>query len=100
MTSAVALNGAIVTDSANVNAFSTGGAEISPLTTTDLLNFSNPALVPNGSVVDSITATNAGSVALRDSITSTTTEHVLGAETAPCVAGHLGGDRAGAGVRA
>jgi hypothetical protein len=81
-TLAVTMTGAIFTDSENVggNTFSTGDVEISPSVTTDLVSFTTPAMVPGDSVVDGVTVTNAGSVEMRYSVTSTTTEDVLAAQ--------------------
>ena len=71
---------AVFTDTASVgsNTFTTGTVDISTSPTTALVTFSNMA--PGDSVTDGITVTNAGSLALRYAITSTTTENTLAAQ--------------------
>jgi hypothetical protein len=77
---AVARGGlAVFTDTESVgsNTFSTGNVDISTSPTTALVTFSG--MVPGDQVTAPITVTNAGSLALRYAITSTTTENVLAA---------------------
>jgi len=71
---------AVFTDTASVgsNTFTTGTVDISTSPTTALVTFSNMA--PGDSVTNGITVTNAGSLALRYAITSTTTENTLAAQ--------------------
>jgi spore coat-associated protein N len=68
---------AVFTSTASVgsNTFTTGTVTISTAPASALVTFSNMA--PGDQVTNPITATNAGSLALRYAITSTTTENVL-----------------------
>jgi spore coat-associated protein N len=68
---------AVFTSTASVgsNTFTTGTVTISTAPASALVTFANMA--PGDQVTNPITATNAGSLALRYAITSTTTENVL-----------------------
>ena len=70
---------AVFTDSAPVggNTFSTGNVDITTAPTTALVTFSGMA--PGDMVTNSIVVTNAGTLALRYAVSSTTTENVLAA---------------------
>jgi predicted ribosomally synthesized peptide with SipW-like signal peptide len=70
---------AIFTDTQSVpaNTFVTGTVDISSSPTTALVTLS--AMAPGGQVTAPITVTNAGTLALRYAVTSTTTENVLAA---------------------
>ena len=71
---------AVFTDTASVgsNTFTTGTVDITTSPTTALVTFSGMA--PGDSVTNGITVTNAGSLALRYAVTSTTTENTLAAQ--------------------
>jgi len=71
---------AVFTSTASVgsNTFTTGTVTISTSPASALVTFSGMA--PGDQVTNPITATNAGSLALRYAITSTTTENVLGGQ--------------------
>ncbi len=70
---------ALFTDTASVasNTFTTGTVDITTSPTTALVTFS--AMAPGDQVTAPITVTNAGTLALRYALTSTTTENVLAA---------------------
>src|SRR3989304_5803019 len=91
---------AVFTDTASVggNAFTTGTVDITTSPTTALVTFSNMA--PGDSVTNGITVTNAGSLALRYAITTTTTENTLAAQLDQTIwdeAEEAGGGTAGTG---
>ncbi len=71
---------ALFTDTASVpsNTFSTGTVDISTAPVSALVTFSNMA--PGDQVTNPITVSNAGTLALRYAVTSTTTENVLAAQ--------------------
>jgi len=71
---------ALFTDTASVpsNAFSTGTVDINTSPTSALVTFSNMA--PGDAVVNPVTVSNGGSLALRYAVTSTTTENTLAAQ--------------------
>lgn len=71
---------ALFTDTASVpgNTFSTGTVDISTSPTSALVTFSTMA--PGDQVTNPITVTNAGTLALRYAVTSTTTENTLAAQ--------------------
>ena len=71
---------ALFTDTASVpgNTFSTGTVDISTSPTSALVTFSGMA--PGDQVTNPITVTNAGTLALRYAVTSTTTENTLAAQ--------------------
>jgi len=71
---------AVFTDTASVggNTFATGTVDITTSPTTALVTFSGMA--PGDSITDDITVTNAGTLALRYAVTSTTTENTLAAQ--------------------
>jgi hypothetical protein len=71
---------AVFTNTASVpaNTFSTGTVSISTSPTSALVTFSGMA--PGDQVTNPITVTNAGTLALRYAVTSTTTENVLAAQ--------------------
>ena len=73
---------AVFTSTANVgsNTFTTGTVSLTTSPTTALVTFSNMA--PGDVVTAPITVTNAGSLALRYALTSTTTENVLATQLA------------------
>lgn len=71
---------AVFTDTASVpaNTFTTGTVDISTSPATALVTFS--AMAPGDQVTNPLTVTNAGTLALRYAVTSTTTENTLAAE--------------------
>ena len=71
---------ALFTDTASVpgNTFSTGTVDISTSPASALVTFSGMA--PGDQVTNPITVTNAGTLALRYAVTSTTTENTLAAQ--------------------
>jgi len=71
---------ALFTDTQSVpgNAFTTGTVDISTAPTSALVTFSGMA--PGDQVTNPITVTNAGTLALRYAVTSTTTENTLAAQ--------------------
>ena len=73
---------AVFTSTASVgsNTFTTGTVNLTTLPTTALVTFAGMA--PGDQVTAPITVTNAGTLALRYAVTSTTTENVLAAQLA------------------
>jgi len=71
---------ALFTDTASVpgNTFSTGTVDISTAPSSALVTFSGMA--PGDQVTNPLTVTNAGTLALRYAVTSTTTENTLAAQ--------------------
>jgi len=71
---------ALFTDTTSVpaNTFTTGTVDISTSPTTALVTFSTMA--PGDEVTAAVTVSNAGTLALRYAVTSTTTENILAAE--------------------
>lgn len=73
---------AVFTSTANIgaNTFTTGSVSLTTAPTTALVTFTDMA--PGDQVTAPVTVTNAGSLAMRYAITSTTTENVLAAQLA------------------
>ncbi len=76
----VGLTGAIFTDTETVgaNTFTAGTIDIAAAPASAVVSFSN--MVPGDETVGAVTVTNDGSLELRYSITSTTTENTLAAQ--------------------
>lgn len=73
---------AIFTDQASLgaNAFSTADVEISTSPSSGLVTFTSPEMTPGDKVTGAVTVSNAGTVQMRYSIKSTTTENTLAAQ--------------------
>lgn len=72
---------AVFTDQEQItgNQFTVGSVNLTLSNNSQLVSFTSPAMVPGDTVTAPLTVTNAGSMALRYAVTSTTTENTLAA---------------------
>jgi spore coat-associated protein N len=72
---------AVFTDQEQItgNQFTVGSVNLTLSNNSQLVSFTSPAMVPGDTVTAPLTVTNAGSMALRYAVTSTTTENPLAA---------------------